>query len=200
MKNNLIIFVNDEEEDGTPPPEVEDKLLSEKSEMEVGEARGGEGNDWEGLERCVRLLLALDGLEASRSRASEARTRADDAADDPSAVAAAGRREDVEGVADACAAATACSGVSTATSGNSGTLDGSAASACVSSVDVTLDAQPTLGSVAGSGEAVVPMGMPVDGATPPTLGAGSTPSSGAPPSPPPLLTPARWFHFSSAML
>jgi hypothetical protein len=135
-----------------------------------GAASAAAPND--GLTHQQRLLLALDGLEASRSRASEARTRADDAADDPSAVAAAGRREDVEGVADACAAATACSGASTATSGNSGTLDGSAASACVSSVDVTLDAQPTLGSVAGSGEAVVPMGMPVDGATPPTLGAG----------------------------
>ena len=100
-------------------------------------------------------------------------TRADDAADDPSAVAAAGRREDVEGGADACAAASAHSGASLATSGNSGTLDGSAASARVSRADVTLDAQPTLDSVAGSGEAVVPMGMPVDDATPPTLSVGS---------------------------
>ena len=87
-----------------------------------GAASAAAPND--GLTHQQRLLLALDGLEASRSRASEARTRADDAADDPSAVAAAGRREDVEGVADACAAATACSGASTATSGNSGTLDG----------------------------------------------------------------------------
>ena len=76
-------------------------------------------------------------------------------------------------MAGACAAATACSGASLATSGNSGTLDGSAASACVGRADVTLDAQATLGSVAGSGEAVVPMGMPVDGATPPTLGVGN---------------------------
>ena len=127
----------------------------------------------DGLTHQQRLLLALDGLEASRSRASEARARAEDAVDDPSAFATVGRPADVEGVADAYAAATACSGASLATSGNSGTLDGSAASARVSRADVTLDAQPTLDSVAGSGEAVVPMGMPVDDATPPTLSVGS---------------------------
>ena len=136
-----------------------------------GAASAAAPND--GLTHQQRLLLALDGLEASRSRASEARTRADDAADDPSAVAAAGRREDVEGGADACAAASAHSGASLATSGNSGTLDGSAASACGSRADVTLDVQTTLDSVAGSGEAVVPMGMPVNDATSPTLSVGS---------------------------
>ena len=136
-----------------------------------GAALAAAPND--GLTHQQRLLLALDGLEASRSRASEARTRADDAADDPSAVAAAGRREDVEGGADACAAASAHSGASLATSGNSGTLDGSAASACGSRADVTLDVQTTLDSVAGSGEAVVPMGMPVNDATSPTLSVGS---------------------------
>ena len=99
-----------------------------------GAASAAAPND--GRTHQQRLLLALDGLEASRSRASEARTRADDAADDPSAVAAAGRREDVEGGADACAAASAHSGASLATSGNSGSLDGSAASACDSRADM----------------------------------------------------------------
>ena len=127
----------------------------------------------DGLTHQQRLLLALDGLEASRSRASEARARAEDAVDDPSAFATDGRPADVEGVADAYAAATACSGASLATSGNSGTLDGSAASACGSRADVTRDVQTTLDSVAGSGEAVVPMGMPVNDATSPTLSVGS---------------------------